>query len=77
MTMEDTMNQTTSALDGAALAANDAPTGFVHLTGCPAGEVKVETYTAVRPAKPADAIPARNLRITRCVQCGAHDVREA
>lgn len=61
----------------APLAANDAPSGFEHRQGCPGGPDKVETYTATRPADPEKVRPATDLRITRCVQCGAHDVREA
>lgn len=56
------------------LAVNDGPV-FTHRTDCPA--TRVERYDAVRPGKPSQGVPPRDLRVTRCIDCGNHDVQEA
>lgn len=56
------------------LSVNDAQTAFAHKEGCPGD--RVETYEALRAPKPEAAIPATPLLITRCIDCGNHDVRE-
>jgi hypothetical protein len=45
-----------------------------HLRNCPGG--RVEAYQARKPARPADAIPARNVTVIRCIECGGSLVLE-
>lgn len=48
-----------------------------HHDGCPTGGERTESYTAVRPARPAKGEPAKTILIARCIDCGGHRTKEA
>jgi hypothetical protein len=45
-----------------------------HLRGCPGG--RVEAYAARKPPRPNDGIPAADVTVVRCVECGGSTVLE-
>jgi hypothetical protein len=49
-----------------------ASTRLNHLERCPAE--RIEAYHETRPPRPAQAIPAQPVTVTRCIDCGAHVV---
>lgn len=46
-----------------------------HLRGCPA-DGRVEAYGDRKPANPARAIPAKDVTVIRCIECGGSTVIE-
>lgn len=50
-----------------------------HMDGCPVdttGQGRVESYASRRPAKPDEAIPAKDVTVIRCIECGGSRVIE-
>ena len=45
-----------------------------HLRECPME--RTETYREVRPGRPEQGIPPRPVMVARCIDCGAHLVKE-
>lgn len=45
-----------------------------HLRDCPGG--RVEAYAATRPPQPAKGLPAAEVTIVRCVECGGATVKD-
>lgn len=45
-----------------------------HLEGCPGG--RVEAYESRRPPNPKQGIPAADVTVARCVECGGSTVKD-
>lgn len=49
-----------------------------HMEGCPGieGDGRIEEFVSRRPAQPDKAVPARDVIVTRCIECGGSSLKE-
>jgi len=49
-----------------------------HMENCPGidGSARIEEFDARRPARPDQAVPAQDVTVTRCIECGGSSVKE-
>ena len=59
--------------DPFAMSTDDTRALVFHQAGCPAA--RLETYTATRARRPHES--ARDVEVTRCIDCGAHYVDDS
>lgn len=51
-----------------------------HSRGCPVVDGdggRVEGYPSVKPAQPSNGVPAKQVTVVRCIECGGHVVVES